>query len=154
MKKNMQEITLTDTGVSHDRHKHPARCTQDSDTTGTCVSQAPLIAVRICKCCNRQLPTSSFYMRDRLHTPDSYCKECRRAANRLRRKSRECPATAGADNPVRTVITGVQQREERLKLIMHALHTVHESIDRRREKLHQEELRKEWGNPCPASVNH
>ena len=152
--KNMQKPNLTDTGISHNAHKRTSRQALVYNTTDTSVCQTPFTTTRICKCCGRRLPNSNFYMRDRLKTPDSYCKECRKTANRLRRKNKTHLSALSEDAPDHLVITSVEQREERLKLIMHALQTVHESMDRQREKIHRQELQKEWDIPVPFAENN
>lgn len=154
MMKNNQKSDLTNTSVSHDTHKCLSRQAQVSDTTDTCVYQMPLSATRICTRCGRQLPTDDFYIRDRRHTSDSYCKECRKASNRLRRKSKAHPPVLKEDTPGYIVITRVEQRETRLELIMHALQIVHERIARQREKTHEEEFKKEWDEPLSFPENH
>lgn len=42
--------------------------------------------LRRCRCCRRALPAEDFYFRKSKNSHDPYCKECRKAYNRLRRK--------------------------------------------------------------------
>lgn len=126
---------------------------QNPNLKDACAEQMPFSTTRICMCCGRQLPADYFYMRDRQHTSDSYCKECRKAANRQRRKSKMYLSAAKEDVPGYVVITRVEQREARLELILHALQIVHQRIARQREKVHEEEFQKEWKEPLSFSEN-
>lgn len=83
-----------------------------------------------CGRCRRTLPPDSFYRHARTGRADRYCKDCRNAYMRSRRKRQETPPRRLAREAGRTLITDAADREERLRLIIEALHTVRERADR------------------------
>lgn len=138
--KNMQRQNSTlasvaiNTSIQPDRHQCLTRQTPVSGMTDSGVCHPPLQPTRKCLRCRRELPADAFYTRDRQQRPDSYCKECRKAANRIRRKAGNAH-TEGETCPRRyPVITDIRQRDVRLHLILKALQTVRESVERKRRK--------------------
>lgn len=138
--KNMQRQNSTlasvaiNTSIQPDRHQCLTRQTPVSGKTDSGVCHPPLQPTRKCLRCRRELPPDAFYTRDKQQRPDSYCKECRKAANRIRRKAGNA-RTEGETCPRRyPVITDIRQRDVRLHLILKALQTVRESVERKRRK--------------------
>lgn len=99
----------------------------------------------ICKSCKRELPLESFYMNKKTQSPDKYCKECRKSLSRRQygsgKKLPHCSLSGGRVSY--PVITQTEDRETRLRLILHALEVVRLSMERKRR-----ECRK---NPCCKS---
>lgn len=127
-------FTLTDTCVQPDRHKSLSRQTQVPVTTNTCVCPSSPPLTRRCQCCGRELPLGEFYFKNHLHAPDNYCKQCRREANRLRRKAGARSMATGQDaEPRYPVITRTEDPETRRVLLLHALQVVRDSVLRRRK---------------------
>ena len=128
-------FTLTDTCVQLDRHKSLSRQTQASVTTNTCVCPSPSSLTRRCQCCGREFPLGEFYFKNHLHALDNYCKQCRREANRLRRKAGARSMATGQDaEPRYPVITRTEDPETRRVLLLHALQVVRDSVLRRRKQ--------------------
>lgn len=90
-----------------------------------------------CGCCKRLLPPESFYYHARTGRTDRYCKDCRNAYMRSRRKQQkeETSPLRPARKPGRRLIADTADREERLRLILEALHTVRERATRCMKKL-------------------
>lgn len=124
----------TNTSVRHDRPQCLTQCTPVSSTTDASVCQSPVQPTRKCRHCGQDLPVSAFYTRDQRHKPDSYCKECRKTANRIRRKADETSPKEEVAARCYPVITNIGQREVRLQLILNALQTVRENMARKRRK--------------------
>ena len=80
----------------------------------------------ICKSCKRELPLESFYMNKKTQSPDKYCKECRKSLSRRQygsgKKLPHCSLSGGRVSY--PVITQTEDRETRLRLILHALEVV------------------------------
>lgn len=125
---------ITNTSVQHDKRPCSARCTPVSSTIDSSVYQPPARPTKRCPGCQQELPVSAFSVRDKRHTPDTYCKECRKAANRIRRKSNNTHQEEKAPTRCYPVITNIGQRDVRLRLILHALQTVRQSIARKQRK--------------------
>lgn len=142
-----QEETLvsvmTEASVQRDRVQCLSRWTPVSDVTESSVCPPPLALTRRCQRCFRELPLSAFYTKDRQHTPDSYCKECRKVANRMRRKGKVCLPEAEDIPPSYPVITRIEEPEVRMSLILHALQTVRECITRKYEMQREQEFLRE-----------
>ncbi|WP_418698864.1 hypothetical protein [Bacteroides sp.] len=134
---------LTDSSVQRDKDQCLSRQTPVSVVTDNSVCQPSLSTTRKCVRCLRELPSSSFYTKDKRRTPDCYCKECRKTANRMRRKVWFRSADAEDIPPSYPVITNIEQREVRLQLILHALQMVRESAGRKCRKQHEHEYRHE-----------
>ena len=138
--KNMQRQNSTlasvaiNTSIQPDRHQCPTRQTPVSGRTDSGVCHPPLQPVRKCLRCRKELPADAFYTRDRQQRPDSYCKECRKAANRIRRKAGHGREEREACPRRYPVITDIRQRDVRLHLILKALQAVRESVERKRRK--------------------
>lgn len=125
---------VTNTSVQHDKRQCSTRYTPVSGTMDSSVYQPPIQSTKRCLCCQQELPVSAFYIRDKQHTPDTYCKDCRKEANRIRRKSNSTLQEEKISARCYPVITNIKQRDVRLHLILHALQTVHQSMDRKRRK--------------------
>ena len=141
-------FVMTGTCVQQDKELCFIRQTPVSGTTEACVFHPPSTPTRRCRRCFRELPLSDFYTKDRRNTLDSYCKECRRRANRLRRKRMPFPSDVpGVGYPV---ITLIEDPAVRMAFILQALHTVRESTARKYKMLREEELlREELGSAKP-----
>lgn len=133
-------FVMTDTSVQPEGHQCLSRQTPVLEATEASVCPSPL--TKRCRRCLRELPLSDFYLKNRLHTPDSYCKTCRKEDNRLRRKQRTCPAEAESSTAPRyPLITDTDDPELRMSLIRHALQTVRASVLRKRKRRYEEEAR-------------
>lgn len=133
-------LVATDTSVQRNRHQCLSRQTPVSDATDACAYQSPSATTRRCQCCLRELPLSAFYTRTDRRTPDSYCKECRKEANRLRRKGKACLPEETDTPPRYPVITRIENPEVRMALILHALHAVRESAVRKCRRQRENEF--------------
>ena len=89
-------------------------------------------ALHICNCCHRELPIGEFYINKSTGRADSYCKACRVRYKQQKRKER-LGSTGGSRKRTYPVITQIENREERLTYIFHALQVVRESRRRKRE---------------------
>lgn len=136
---------VTDTSVQADRHQSLTAQTPVSDATDSSVCEPPLRPLRSCLCCLRELPDSQFYAKNKQNAPDSYCKDCRRAMNRQRRKEKVCLPEKEDAPPLYPVITRIGQREVRMQLILDALQTVRDNARRKSGKQHAEEFLQETG---------
>ena len=96
----------------------------------------------ICKSCKRELPLESFYMNKKTQSPDKYCKECRKSLSRRQygsgKKLPHCSLSGGRVSY--PVITQTEDRETRLRLILHALEVVRLSMDRKKAGMQEESL--------------
>ena len=91
---------------------------------------------RVCGKCHRKLPFEAFYFNKKTQTPDCYCKKCHGECNRMVRKKNIHPQ--GTNHPrCYLVLTRIEDREQRLKLILHALQVVNESIARKRRRIRE-----------------
>ncbi len=91
------------------------------------------MTTHICGRCKCELPLEEFYINKKSQRPDNYCKECRKETSRTQRKnSKHSHSVENTRNY--PVITEIQDRESRMKLIMHALEVVRQSIERKRRK--------------------
>lgn len=129
----------TNASVQLDKRQCLRRCTPVFSTIDASVQQSPMQPTRKCICCQRELPVNAFYSRDKSKKPDSYCKECRKVANRIRRKADDALMKEENSVPKYPVITNIHERDVRLQLILHALQTVHENMDRKRRKQREKE---------------
>lgn len=86
-----------------------------------------------CACCQRERPLAAFYINKQKQCPDSYCKECRKAASRKQRKADQNLQTV-RNHELYPVITRIENRELRLSFILHALQVVAESQARKRKR--------------------
>lgn len=136
---------VTNTSVEADRQQPLTAQTPVSDATDSSVCETPSRPLRRCPCCLRQLPDSHFYAKNKQNEPDSYCKDCRKAMNRQRRKEKTCPDAKDDAPPLYPVITRVGEREVRMQLILNALQTVRDNARRKCRKRHKEEFRTETG---------
>lgn len=136
----IQDSSVTDSSVQRDKLQCLSQCTPVFSATDSSVCQPPQQPLRRCGNCQGQFPASAFYMKDKQGMPDSYCKECRKEANRLRRKGRICPDSVEDLPPSYPVITRIGQREVRLHLIMHALETVRQIAGRKKREQHEREF--------------
>lgn len=96
-----------------------------------------LILSRVCACCKRELSSAEFYFNHRKQVFDKYCKECRKKRSRQQRKT---------DSPTRKaknylIITEVEDKELRMKLIYQVRNTIQASVQRKREKQKYDEYR-------------
>lgn len=103
---------------------------------GTLIKQS----LHYCGCCRRELPLEAFYVNKRTHTPDNYCKECRKANSRKHRGTDRCLSSENIP-PSYPVITQVSDPSLRNALIRHARQIVAESIERKQAK---DKLRALW----------
>lgn len=101
----------------------------NTDKTNTRNTQA---ALHTCNCCHRELPLGEFYINKSTGRADSYCKACRVRYNQQKRKER-LGSTGRGRKRAYPVITQIENREERLTYIFHALQVVRESRRRKRE---------------------
>lgn len=136
---------VTDTSVQADRHQSLTAQTPVSEATDSSVCETSSEPLRRCLCCLRQLPDSHFYAKNKRNKPDSYCKDCRRAMNRQRRKERVCLPEEEDAPPLYPVITRIGQPEVRMQLILDALQTVRDNARRKCRKRHAEEFLQETG---------
>jgi Recombination endonuclease VII len=68
---------------------------------------------KFCPKCEKTLPIAHFYFNARLSRYDSWCKDCQRIANRVRRRTTYTPEVGRAENYRRYGLT-LQQFEEML----------------------------------------
>ena len=100
------------------------------------MNQTSLSTARICGKCKQNLPLEAFYINKKTQCPDRYCKECRKQNNRSVQKG--YARLRFVNEPkYHLVITRINDREVRLKLILHALHLVNESIARKQRKVRE-----------------
>lgn len=125
---------VTNASVQHDKHKCLKRCTPVSSVMGSSAYQSPVQSTKKCLCCQRELPLNAFYTRDKQHHPDTYCKDCRKEANRIRRKTNDPLPEEKVPARCYPVITNIKQRDVRLELILSALQTVRQSMACKRRK--------------------
>ena len=96
----------------------------------------------LCKSCKRELPLESFYMNKKTQSPDKYCKECRKSLSRRQygsgKKLPHCSLSGGRVSY--PVITQTEDRETRLRLILHALQVVRLSMERKKAGMQEEAL--------------
>ena len=135
----------TDTSVQADRLQCLTGQTPVSEATDSSVCETSSQPLRTCVCCLRQLPDNQFYVKNKQNEHDSYCKDCRRAMNRQRRKEKLCPPEEMDAPPLYPVITRIGQPEVRLQLILNALQTVRENARRKSGKRRAEEFLQETG---------
>ncbi|WP_330941557.1 hypothetical protein [Bacteroides sp. MSB163] len=93
-----------------------------------------------CRHCLKELPAEAFYMDKRTRRPESCCKACRSAAYRKRYIDSHFVNTP---SHATLIITDVQDRKQRMTLILHALQVVKESVTRKRRKLIETSLSQE-----------
>lgn len=136
---------VTDTSVQADRHQSLTAQTPVSDATDSSVCETSSQPLRGCPCCLRELPHSHFYAKNKQNELDSYCKDCRRAMNRQRRKEKICLPEKEDAPPLYPVITRIGQPEVRMQLILDALQTVRDNVRRKSGKRHTEEFLQETG---------
>lgn len=93
-------------------------------------------SVYVCKNCKRELPLEAFYVNKATQCPDKYCKECRKSLSRSQYNNVKLSAkhVPNRDYPV---ITEIEDRELRIRLIVHALEVVQRSKERRKMKLQE-----------------
>jgi hypothetical protein len=97
------------------------------------VMKQTITTTHICGRCKCELPLEEFYINKKSQRPDNYCKECRKETSRTQRKNSKA-SNSVEETRKYPVITEIQDRESRMKLIMHALEVVRESIARKRRK--------------------
>ncbi len=129
--------------VQADRDRSLSRQELVSDNSDTSLCRPAPQEWKYCAECRRELPLGAFYRQGKQHEPDSYCKECRKAINRLGRKLRTYAPEAEERPPRYPVITDIRQREIRIQLILNALCTVRQSIMRKNRKRREEEFLKD-----------
>ena len=93
-----------------------------------------------CRYCLKELPAEAFYMDKRTQRPESCCKACRSAAYRKRYVDSHF-VNVTSHTPL--LITDIQDRTQRMTLILHALQVVKESVIRKRRKLIEADLNQE-----------
>ena len=104
--------------------------------------------LKICSCCHRLLPLACFPLNGPTGRRDSRCRDCHRLRMRLRRLARaeeEAAARRRTDTPRTPLITATPDRTARLQLILRALRTVHDRMDRLRRRRHLREFCHETG---------
>lgn len=94
----------------------------------------------ICRNCERELALDFFYVNKNTQCPDKYCKECRKSLSRSRYSSAKRIKAIPAEKLPYPIITEIEDRKERMRLIQHALQEVQLSIERRKVKEREEEL--------------
>ena len=81
-------------------------------------------------------------MNKKTQSPDKYCKECRKSLSRRQygsgKKLPHCSLSGGRVSY--PVITQTEDRETRLRLILHALQVVRLSMERKKAGLQEEAL--------------
>lgn len=92
----------------------------------------------LCRKCKRELPRDLFYVNKSTQSPDKYCKECRKLMSRRQYTNDKRTRPMFADKTPSPVITQISDRELRIKLILHALEVVRQSMARK--KLRMQEL--------------
>lgn len=90
-------------------------------------------STRFCRKCKRELSRDFFYVSKSTQRPGKYCKECRKLMSRRQytNDKRACPMFA--DKTPSLVITQISDRELRIKLILHALEVVRQSMERNKK---------------------
>ena len=116
------------------------------------MNQLSLKSTRICRKCLQVLPLSAFYINKNSQYPDYYCKKCRGESNRMARKKHDHPQIMNKPKCY-LVLTLVEDREQRIKLIRHAKQVVSESIARKQKRLR--EAMSDWIiNNLLLTINH
>ena len=100
------------------------------------MNQLSLKSTRICRKCLQVLPLSAFYINKNSRDPDYYCKKCRGESNRMARKKHDHPQIMNKPKCY-LVLTLVEDREQRIRLIRHAKQVVGESIARKQKRLRE-----------------
>ena len=77
-----------------------------------------ITTTHICGRCKCELPLEEFYINKKSQRPDNYCKECRKETSRTQRKNSKA-SNSVEETRKYPVITEIQDRESRMKLIMH-----------------------------------
>lgn len=148
-------------GLAGTPHQCGPRTTPVLSTGHASVAQCPMSPheLRRCAHCRRWLPLSEFYVRTTDGHPDCYCKECRRAIVRIRRKGQDlstahptrlrtstssksrtkssCARPSRAKR--RLLIVQTADPALRLTLILEAKQKVRESVERKRNLMKMEE---------------
>lgn len=93
----------------------------------------------VCGCCKRKLPLEAFYVNKRTQSPESYCKECRKANSGKHREANRYIAQTENKKRSNLIITQVEDPALRRNLISRALRTVSESVARKQQKLKEQE---------------
>lgn len=97
------------------------------------------MTTHLCSCCKLELPMENFYVNKLNRRPDNYCKKCRR--NRVDSRWRsKVDSQMKNDSTDRIVITQVENKQERMRLILHALEVVNESIERKKQRIAEIEM--------------
>ena len=82
------------------------------------------------------------YLHKKTQSPDKYCKECRKSLSRRQygsgKKLPHCSLSGGRVSY--PVITQTEDRETRLRLILHALQVVRLSMERKKAGMQEEAL--------------
>lgn len=86
-----------------------------------------------CGHCKRQLPPEAFYTVRKTQRSSNYCKECRKAISRRQRTAEKTHLLDAPTLPLSyPVITDIEEKEFRMRLIMKAIRFVRESVERKR----------------------
>lgn len=100
------------------------------------MNQLSINTLHTCRYCLQALPPEDFYINNRTHQPECYCKKCRSQIAHMRYfrshhvdKVRHYP-----------IITDTPDRNQRLALIRHARQVVNDSIARKRRILRESGL--------------
>ena len=121
--------------ASHTIHKTQASIIYQSIKVRI-MNQLSLKSTRICRKCLQVLPLSAFYINKNSRYPDYYCKKCRGESNRMARKKHDHPQIMKKPECY-LILTRVEGREQRIKLIRHAKQVVSESIARKQKRLRE-----------------
>lgn len=97
-----------------------------------------VIATHHCGCCKQELPIEAFYISQRTQHPDNYCKECRKKVSRKQRKRYRSIQIVEKPRSY-PVITEIKDSDQRMRLLLHSLQMVAESIKRKRRKRWEKE---------------
>ena len=132
---NKQNLNATDTSVQPDKGLRLSSQQPASVATDASSCQPENTVLRRCACCHRELPLQDFYRSNHSNgSVDSYCKPCRRRLSRVQRKQTALSDAEEEMRPPYPVITRTESREERMRMILHALKTVRESVERKRRR--------------------
>lgn len=91
----------------------------------------------ICQKCKRELLLDAFYVNKTTLKRDKYCKECRKEMSRWQYSNKKCSRSLTTDKAPGLVITQIEDRELRIKLILRALEVVHQSMERKKKKMQE-----------------
>lgn len=96
-------------------------------------------SVHICKNCKRELPPDSFYVNKTTLCPDKFCKECRKSLSRRQYSNGKRFLATSPGESSYPVITQIEDRETRIRFILHALRVVQSRVECKKKKMQEAE---------------